>query len=387
MKVIFLLNLDLEHKAGLYNAIHNRMKVQKEQFDSIFYNIITIDSKPLALLKKIFKKKKIYTYDGCDVVTIDGIRYINLYYKNSIVGKIFDHLKIDYFKYRKIINIIKENIEDYDMIIAHFGYPHGRIAYYINKIFNMDYIVYYHGSDIHTFTMKNDKNKIIMFEVMNKAKVNIFVSNSLKEQVIKMGYSKENLYSSCNGIDVNTFYITDIRKKVNTKTVGFIGNLENIKRAEFLPEIFKNIKDKVDDIEFIVIGDGSLRKEIELKCSEYKLPVNFTGRIRQDEIAQLLNSMDIILLPSRKEAWGCVVLEANACGVYCIGADTGGIRESIGEYGILVENNDNTIVDNISNAVKHVFTGNIDIYRLNSRAKKFSWSKVCENEYELINNL
>ncbi|OOM16546.1 glycosyltransferase [Clostridium saccharobutylicum] len=387
MKVTFLLNLDLEHKAGLYNAIHNRMRIQQKQFDSVFYNIITIDSKPLMLLKKIFKKKNIHNNIEPNETIIDGITYINIYYKNSISGKIFDYLRIDYFKYRKIINTIKDSIKDSDMIIAHFGYPHGRIAYYIDRIFNINYIVYYHGSDIHTFTTKNEKNRIIMFETMNKAKANIFVSNSLMKQVINMGYSKENLYSSCNGIDTNIFNMIDIRNKSSTRTVGFIGNLETIKRAEFLPEIFKNIKDKFDDVQFVVIGDGSLRKQMELKCSEYKLSVNFTGRLSQDKIVQLLNLMDILVLPSRKEAWGCVILEANACGVYCIGTDTGGIGESVGQYGILVENNDNIIVNDISKYAIEIMEKSIDRYKLSNRAKQFSWLNICEKEYELINNL
>lgn len=385
MKVIFLLNLDLEHKAGLYNAIHNRMKIQKEQFDSIFYNIVIIDSKFLALLKKVFKKKKIYKYDGNDMITIDGVNYINLYYKNSIFGKIFDYFKMDYFKYRSIIKIIKKDIKNIEMIVAHFGYPQGRIAYYINKLFKVNYTVYYHGSDIHTFATKNSRNKTIIFEVMKNAKINIFVSKALMTQVVKLGYKYNNIVDSCNGIDIDIFkYKKNMKQENYKKSIGFIGNLEPMKRAEFLPEIFKRVKEGYQNVEFVVIGDGSLRQYIEKKFNEYNLPVNFTGRINHLEVARHLNTFDILILPSRKEAWGCVLIEANACGVYNIGTDVGGIPEAIGEFGEIVENEDTTIVKNISELVIKNLNKHIEKSKLIDRTSKYSWNYICEKENKYI---
>lgn len=63
--------------------------------------------------------------------------------------------------------------------------------------------------------------------------------------------------------------------------------------------------------------------------------VRFLGK--QDEIAQVISLADLLLLPSEKESFGLVALEAMACGVPTIGSQTGGIPELIqhGKTGFL----------------------------------------------------
>jgi glycosyltransferase involved in cell wall biosynthesis len=59
--------------------------------------------------------------------------------------------------------------------------------------------------------------------------------------------------------------------------------------------------------------------------------VRFLGR--QDEVAEVISLADLLLLPSEKESFGLVALEAMACGVPTVGAHTGGIPELI-EHGV-----------------------------------------------------
>jgi glycosyltransferase involved in cell wall biosynthesis len=70
--------------------------------------------------------------------------------------------------------------------------------------------------------------------------------------------------------------------------------------------------------------------------------VRFLGK--QDEIAQVISLADLLLLPSEKESFGLVALEAMACGVPTIGSQTGGIPELIqhGKTGFLAPIGDTT---------------------------------------------
>ena len=43
-----------------------------------------------------------------------------------------------------------------------------------------------------------------------------------------------------------------------------------------------------------------------------------------------MNTMDVMILPSKREGFGCVVTEANACGAAVVGSNAGGIPEAIG---------------------------------------------------------
>ncbi|NMF04832.1 glycosyltransferase [Clostridium beijerinckii] len=384
MKITFLLNLDLKVKAGLFYAIHNRMKINNKQFECKFYNIIIVDSKPLALLKQMFRKRIYPKYIKEKYIIIDGVKYINIYYENCILDKFWGLFSCEHIRYKKLIKQISKDIECSDLIISHWGYPHGRIAYYIKEYLNKDYIAYYHGSDIHTYANSSSKNRSMILEIMEKAKKNIFIGKSLMKQTVEFGYKKNNIYNTRNGIDIEIFNMKNHNDRNKKKIIGFVGNLETIKRADFLPDIFKSIYYNNKDVSFLVIGDGSLRKKLEIECKEKGIPVNFTGRLSAEEVAKCMNELNIIILPSKNESWGSVILEANACGAYAIATNTGGIPEVVGRYGTIVNNNDNTVVNEICEAVTNTLNKNIDRKLISERAKKFTWQNICDKEYYII---
>lgn len=384
MKVIFLLNLDMKIKSGLFHAIHNRMKINNNQFSCKFYNVIIVDSKPLAMLKKIMGKSSYINYISEYKTEIDGVEYINIQYKNTILGKILEKLKFEHIQYRNIIRKLSESINEADKVVAHWGYPHGRIAYFIKKTYKKKYVVYYHGSDINCFTRDDLRKREKILQTMKYADNNIFIGKPLMEKVINMGYKKNNLTYTENGVNDDIFNLKNIKNQRN-KYVGFVGNVEGIKRAEFLPDIFKKIYQMDDEVRFFIIGEGTLKHYIEQRCCDEKIPVKFLGRLDSINVAKYMNKFSIVLLPSRYESWGSVILEANACGAYVVASNTGGIPYVVGEYGTLVDNCDETIVEQSAYEVINALNKNIDRLQLAERAAYFKWNKICEREYEFIN--
>ena len=69
--------------------------------------------------------------------------------------------------------------------------------------------------------------------------------------------------------------------KISGKIVAFYGNLEIVKRADLLPFIFSEIIKKVENVSFWIVGDGSLRKQIEIECNDNLLNVTFWGRFQR----------------------------------------------------------------------------------------------------------
>jgi len=67
------------------------------------------------------------------------------------------------------------------------------------------------------------------------------------------------------------------------------------------------------------------------------LDVHFTGMLPQAEVAKWMNAMDVMILPSRNEGFGMVIVEAQGCGTSVVGSSNGGIPEAIGNGGIVVE--------------------------------------------------
>ena len=68
--------------------------------------------------------------------------------------------------------------------------------------------------------------------------------------------------------------------------------------------------------------------------------VKFTGRVPVEKVADYMRTMNVFVLPSRQEAFGCVIKEAQACGAMVVGSSNGGIPEVIGNGGIIVMEGD-----------------------------------------------
>ena len=60
-----------------------------------------------------------------------------------------------------------------------------------------------------------------------------------------------------------------------------------------------------------------------------------------DDVKPLFQKTDIFVLPSLKEGMSNALLEAMACGIYCIATDTGGSKEliKISGHGMLIKDN------------------------------------------------
>ena len=71
----------------------------------------------------------------------------------------------------------------------------------------------------------------------------------------------------------------------------------------------------------LVVGDGSLRSELESFSRNANLPVVFKGFLNQKKMPKAYTVSDVLVLPSDRETWGLVVNEAFACGLPVIVSD------------------------------------------------------------------
>ena len=120
--------------------------------------------------------------------------------------------------------------------------------------------------------------------------------------------------------------------------IGTIANFYPTKGLKHLIEATEHFKNK-DNVVFIVIGDGQERKELELLISNYQLQhkVLLLGRIPNAD--KLLNAFDIFVLPSVKEGFPWVVIEAMAAKLPVVATKVGAVPEIIedGKNGFIVE--------------------------------------------------
>ena len=107
--------------------------------------------------------------------------------------------------------------------------------------------------------------------------------------------------------------------------VTFAGRLEHGKGPDLYIEAAVLIHQKRTEVYFLVVGDGPLRSVVHARANEKRLPAVFIGR--QADLRIALGVSAVLVVPSRQEAFGRVVIEAMAMGVPVVAARVGGIPE------------------------------------------------------------
>lgn len=390
MKILVITNLfpyPENETSGIF--ITNRLKVLKE-FDIEFktYGIIGKDTFILKIVKYIFRKQEAGIREAS--IVSKGIEYNYANFKRTLMDSIYKKafrkdLLLTYSRRlsEKISNLTIN--ESFDIIHAHgmFDPPAGLVAKLLSEKLEIPYVVTCHGSDIN-LAMPN--NKELYNNVLEQAGKVIFVSNALLNNAKLLGYSGKNAVVIPNGIDLEIFKPLDKEKikrelGLSKKVVGFVGNLKKIKRADKLAEIFEYILSK-KDVEFLVVGDGELRENVEKECQKRNLNVKFVGRVSQDKVPYYMNAMDVMILPSRNEGFPTVVNEAQACGIPVVGSSNGGIPEAIGDGGIVVEEGEN-FEKRFAEAVINLLANPIDSNYIREKALEYSWENVVKKEVEV----
>lgn len=135
-----------------------------------------------------------------------------------------------------------------------------------------------------------------------------------------------------NGIELNRFTNVEpelpmtIKQELNipshSKIIGHVGTFSPSKNHVFLLKILKQMTVEGIDVFAIMVGDGSLRRDIEAEARYMGIfnRIRFLG-VRAD-IPRLMKSFDVFVFPSLFEGFGIVTLEAQCAGTPCVVADT-----------------------------------------------------------------
>lgn len=394
MRVFYLVNMNQNNIKGLFTANHGKLKALKKIIgkDDII-DVLSVQYQDEGILKIIKKLmgKKVFVNNGESFI-YDGLKYKKEYLGINLKFKSIEKSGKDEILYDKIIEKYEDEIKKADFVVAQWGYPHGRLAYYIHKKFNKPYIVQYYGSDIHTNPKKNPHLVPYMKEILDEASLNIFVSDKLRRQANELGWNKDNYVITHNGISLDDFNKLDEEKVEETKkllgienekVIGYVGSLNHVKRSDSLAKIFKNIEKKRHS-KYLIVGDGELRNQIEKEAKEYKIDIHITGNVDLKEVNKYMNIMDVLVIPSRNEGFGSVVVEANSLGVLAIGSDSGGIPETIGNDEYIVKDGEN-FEERFAEKILHYLDVEWDKDILRQRViEEYTWETIAKYDLSKI---
>ena len=268
-----------------------------------------------------------------------------------------------------------------DCIFATWAYPDGFAAVLLGFLYRIPVFIKTHGSDIHS--IQSRLRKILTAWGLNKARKVFSVSGDMKNKMVKMGVDEDRIITIYNGIDHTVFYPrvkTKARKKFNIpldRTVMlFVGNLEMVKGPDVLIRAFHRVKPELTGCVLYLTGEGSQLKYLKKKCSDYGLgkSVIFSGPVAHEEMGCLMNTADLLIVPSRNEGVPNVILEAMACQIPVVATRVGGIPEVVVENqtGLLVESENPT---QLGNVIKDALRREWNKDTILKHSKQYTWDK------------
>lgn len=383
-RIAYILDGDLHNRKGLVNAVLSRIKYQKA------LNIFDIDIYSIGvhsgLLVRTIRKEEYHSKEPC--VDIDGLQIKMLWTNFSIIDYVLQqklHLKaiIRPFLLRRFVGLFR----DYDLISSH-SVECGEIAHLAFIKYQIPFVSSWYGSDIHTAPYDS---KLIMEKtnvLLATSKHNFFVSKKLLEQsmLLSEGNNRSLLYVGLR----DGFFRKDkeernkLRSKydvVDKKVVAFSGGFVEVKNVMVLPEIFKAVYQEKKDVVFWITGEGKFKEELVTKLNKHNLPYRLFGFLPENEMPDILNCVNVQVLPSLNEGLPLITVEAMACGANVVGSKVGGIPEVCGEENVFELDND--FIKNISQRILYMLTNNVK----QLLPESFSWeytSKIEAEKYKEI---
>ncbi|MCK5535134.1 glycosyltransferase family 4 protein, partial [bacterium] len=165
----------------------------------------------------------------------------------------------------------------------------------------------------------------------------------------------------------------DFGIKDDEKVVETVGRLTEEKGHIYFLKAAKEVEKEYSKGKFLIVGDGSLMKTLKLEVGNLKLEdrVIFTGT--RSDIPDMLNLMDVFVLPSLKEGIPMALLEAMAAKKPVIASKVGGVPKVIEDSytGLLMESGD----------VKKLADSIVELLKDKKKA-----NFLAQNGYEKIKN-
>lgn len=348
------------HIAQSNGGVAEYLKMLIKYMDKSKFDIYVVTSKDYEIERDQFKKI------GCKLHIVDMQREISI--------------KSDFkaiLNLRKYIKRIKP-----DIIHLHSSKA-GALGRMASIFLNISIVYNAHGW---AFDMNVGKKKKLMYVYVEKilakftdAIVNISDHEKNSQQKYKI---KPKKYTTViyNGIDLERYNVKyDIQKikhelniPLDSFVMGMVARISEQKSPELFIEVAKKLQEKLDNVYFILVGDGELRSRIEQLIDTYGLKDNFLITGWTNEVPKYISMFDVGVLTSKWEGFGLVLAEYMAAKKPVVAFNSGGIPNVVRDKynGMLFDYGD---IDSFYEAVINI--KNNDEFR----------EKLISNGYKVVN--
>jgi colanic acid/amylovoran biosynthesis glycosyltransferase len=240
--------------------------------------------------------------------------------------------------------------DPYDIVHCQYG-PNGKLGLRLREtgVLQGKIITHFRGNDASSYVLR--KGRDVYNDLFQKADLFLCVSQSIRSKLVELGCKDEKILVHRSGVDIRRFGLLRKRPCSNGGVrLLTIGRLVEKKGIQYGIQAVAEVLRTNPEIEYKIVGDGPLKKELLNLIEELKLSprIHLLGWKRQDEIVEILEDTDILLAPSvtadngDEEGVPNVLMEALARGLPVLSTYHGGVPEIVrdGKSGFLVPERD-----------------------------------------------
>jgi len=316
--------------------------------------------------------------DG-DEVRMDSYQDIKVYYLPYRLK--LSNTPFDLSWRRRLRRII--SAERPDVILAHAPVS-GMMDVVVGQTKKIPFVVTYHVASMAKGRRLPDMlvrcyESLLLPRAFRKADAIICTSAYVQRSaLIASYYQKSTVISPSADTD---FFRPLLRKASCCHRVMHVGGLKTgewHKGLDISLRVIAELKHRYADVHLTVVGDGDKQADYEALAEELGIvsDVEFCGRLGGEKLVSAYQSADVLIMPSRQESFGMVLIEAMACGIPVVASAVEGIPDVVddGEVGFLVEPED---IGGFASRIAKLFDDPALYFRYCENARRIALTRRC----------
>ena len=336
-QIAVLFEGDINRRLGVFNAVISRVRYL-QQIADYKIDVHMLQVYDGWLMRRVRHTRRVAFRP--DEIEADGVKvhvtWFRRRWSDAILHRLFH--KPPRALLRRLHRLGWE-MRGHDLVSAHDRIM-GHTAAFAGEKLHIPSFITWHGASIYTDPPRDPMIKDQTVKLLHSVTCNFFVSQGLLDKAhaeLTDGFPAEVLLNGAG--DQFRRYSdekrSELRKKYKVddgrKVVAFVGRFEPVKNVTMLPDIFAEIEKKYGKpMTFWAIGDGIQLDETRTLMAIKDMRCRFTGKVPPEEIPDLLNCVDLLVLPSSLEGLPLVVIEALSCGANVVATNVIGTAEAVG---------------------------------------------------------